>query len=45
MKVTLSPILLNIERFVVVFLTSVAFLLALVSFRGNSSHNRYTGLT
>ena len=30
----LSPILLNIERFVVVFLTTVAFLLALVSFRG-----------
>ena len=30
----LSPILLNIERFVVVFLTAVAFLLALVSFRG-----------
>jgi len=35
MKISLlSPILLNIERLVVVFLTAVAFLLALVSFRG-----------
>jgi len=34
MKVILSPILLNIERLIVVLLTAVAFLLALVSFRG-----------
>ena len=34
MTMLLSPVLLNIERVVVVFLTVVAFLLAVVSFRG-----------
>ena len=34
MQKMLSPIFINIERLIVVLLTTVAFLLALVSFRG-----------
>ena len=35
--IMLSPLFLNIERLIVVVLTAVAFLLALVSFRGKSN--------